>query len=1747
MKGRIATLAAAVVMTLVAGTAWAYWSADPATGSNGAAIATSVDQGATPSASATGSTVTVTWAATTLGTGQAVSGYRIQRYDAGTQAPQAILSACTGTITTTSCAESNVPNGSWKYTVTPLFATNWQGPESAKSATVNVDATAPTNSISLSSVTGGAHLAGTTVYYRGIAAGSLRITNAVADAGSGPASSTTSNLSGTSTGWTHIGSIVSAPIGGPYVSNPFSWAASTGSSPQVTVTGRDVAGNTAATNLIFTTDSTAPTAGTISYADGFASGRSVSVTFASGTDGGSGIATRRLQRAIASLDGMSCGTFGSFTDIGADNPTSPYADGSLGSGCYMYRYVVTDRVGNQHVASSANVVKVGYAGAVAATPGLLSHWRLGEAATALTGTDSFNGSTGTELGGRTADVGGAWVHQAGIAEAVIDAGRIRRNLGFLELSGHTIDYLNAAPPSANYSVEADLDVVSNLASDSVGVIGRLNTANTSFYMARWEQGGLLSSTGTWQLVRYSSGNATTLAALTNQPQPIVGETYRLRLEMSGSSLGLYVNGVLKVSTTDGTLTSAGRAGIMDGADAFSGAKTSTTGIHLDDFQVTPAGYPRAADDKGSNPGDYVNGVTLGAPGALAAGNNTAATFDGVNDHVQMTSPTGLPTGATVRSTELWFKTSSANRQVLFRYGTGAAAQEYGLWINHGGTQMTAWGHSGTNDKIFTMPYAVNDGAWHHVVQTYNGSVITIYIDGVALPAQAASRNTVMDMYGFGIGAVIRPSDGNSGGFFNGSIDEVSFYTTALTPAQVADHHQLGNAAVVDATGPTGGSIDASGLVGTGSRYATSTALSLVLATGTDPSGIAASGHQVRRATATLTNDTCGAFGAYALVSGGTDPASPFANTVTDQACYQYEYVVLDTLGNPTTYTSPQIKVDLTAPAAPSLAFTSFTNTWWSGTGSTVFYRSAASSGSFTATATATDPRSGIASYSYPTLGTNWTSTPGSLGVNTYSWSGAPAAPGTRNVTATNNAGLTSPNAPFTLTADNTAPSAGSVSYAGGSTSGNTVSVSFTTGTDGGSGIGTRLLQRASAPLTGISCGTFGGFSTLANGTNPTSPASDTIAPGSCYRYQYVVADRVGNEHVATSANVTHTALGAHWTFDEGSGFTAADSTGNLNTATLQSGALWTAGRIGANALNLSGASTSFAVRSAPVIDSSKSYTVAAWVRPSLVTGFRTVAAIDGSAISPFYLQMSGGQYQFALRHSDSTSALLTTAPGAAATVGTWAHLAAVHDDDANTVSMYVNGVLTSTVAFNSPWRANGSTTIGRARWNGANVDFFPGALDDVRFYDRPLSASEVSALGPPPPSYVDTVNGTAGLLSYYRLGETVTSADSMSGTTGATLQSRSGETAASWEKLNGFYADAVLTNAGRVRKDASATTAKYQISTSPGGADYTVEADLFVASHLTGDTISLVGRSASTDIDTYYMARYDQSAQLWGLFRVVNNSWTWLGGGNQALAQGSTHRVALDMSGTTIRLLVGGVVVASANDVGGISAPGRAGIIFGGVANSGDNAGYHLDNFRVSPPAADSKGTSQGHFFGGVALGGAGAVPGDSNTSASFDGVDDFASVPRQIADDFSIELWFRSTQGIGTGNQWWSGAGLVDAEVAGAANDFGISLRSDGRVLAGVGSPDTSILSSSGGYNNGAWHHVVLTRTRSSGAMALYINGVAAGTATGSTASLTSPTTISFGRVQGGGHLAGSLDEVAFYDAVLSPATVAAHYAAGQ
>lgn len=141
----LALLVALAVLAVGAGVAYAYFTATVASGGNGGAVSGSLPQGSTPEVSLSGANVTVTWAQSTVG-GQrlgayAGGGYTVKRYPASGGSGVTPGASCNTTIggasEKLSCTESNVPPGSWKYTVTPVL-NNWVGAESAQSATVTV-------------------------------------------------------------------------------------------------------------------------------------------------------------------------------------------------------------------------------------------------------------------------------------------------------------------------------------------------------------------------------------------------------------------------------------------------------------------------------------------------------------------------------------------------------------------------------------------------------------------------------------------------------------------------------------------------------------------------------------------------------------------------------------------------------------------------------------------------------------------------------------------------------------------------------------------------------------------------------------------------------------------------------------------------------------------------------------------------------------------------------------------------------------------------------------------------------------------------------------------------------------------------------------------------------------------------------------------------------------------------------------------------------------------------------------------------------------------------------------------------------------------------------------------------------------------------------------------------------------------------------------------------------------------------
>jgi hypothetical protein len=131
---RCLALAIGAVVLACAPPADAAWSAS-GTGP-AAARAVVMPAGSQPSASVSGSDVTLRWPAALLPGATPVAGYVVTRYGANGQAVT-VLAGCAGTVATTTCTEHNVPAGSWTYTDTPVQG-NWNGPASPMSAPVPV-------------------------------------------------------------------------------------------------------------------------------------------------------------------------------------------------------------------------------------------------------------------------------------------------------------------------------------------------------------------------------------------------------------------------------------------------------------------------------------------------------------------------------------------------------------------------------------------------------------------------------------------------------------------------------------------------------------------------------------------------------------------------------------------------------------------------------------------------------------------------------------------------------------------------------------------------------------------------------------------------------------------------------------------------------------------------------------------------------------------------------------------------------------------------------------------------------------------------------------------------------------------------------------------------------------------------------------------------------------------------------------------------------------------------------------------------------------------------------------------------------------------------------------------------------------------------------------------------------------------------------------------------------------------------
>jgi hypothetical protein len=244
---------------------------------------------------------------------------------------------------------------------------------------------------------------------------------------------------------------------------------------------------------------------------------------------------------------------------------------------------------------------------------------------------------------------------------------------------------------------------------------------------------------------------------------------------------------------------------------------------------------------------------------------------------------------------------------------------------------------------------------------------------------------------------------------------------------------------------------------------------------------------------------------------------------------------------------------------------------------------------------------------------------------------------------------------------------------------------------------------ASVSIAGLTAGTYNGSITVtasgASGSPATIPVTLVVSPNT----------------------PPPSGLVGAWGFDEPSGTTVTDASGNGNTGTI-SGATRTTGHSGGG-LSFDGVNDWVTVADAPSLDLTTAMTLEAWVRPSaLGTTWRTVVLKEQPAqlVYALYAGTDTASRPSANVFTNADHGLLGPS---ALTTNTWTHLAMTWDQ--STVRLYVNGVQVSSAALSGTARTSDSPLRigGNAIW----PEWFNGIIDEVRVYNRALTAAEVVA------------------------------------------------------------------------------------------------------------------------------------------------------------------------------------------------------------------------------------------------------------------------------------------------------------------------------------------------------------------------------------------------------------------------------------
>jgi hypothetical protein len=258
----------------------------------------------------------------------------------------------------------------------------------------------------------------------------------------------------------------------------------------------------------------------------------------------------------------------------------------------------------------------------------------------------------------------------------------------------------------------------------------------------------------------------------------------------------------------------------------------------------------------------------------------------------------------------------------------------------------------------------------------------------------------------------------------------------------------------------------------------------------------------------------------------------------------------------------------------------------------------------------------------------------------------------------------------------------------------------------------------------------------------------------------MLQNRQNNDPIDTPAQSPNTE--GWWRFDKEGNGVFSDSSGKGNSLTALGDPGWSSEDDFPGAFSFDGKTQCLGTAS-PILSTDESFSVAAWVRldSSTLSGVpilkkdehaRTAVSQDSSTHSAFYLgvrriqetrsdgvTVSSIKWSFTISPIDGRETGLldwrranSSTPLDASVLDKWFMLVGVCDVNNRSAHIYIPNINESGIVYVQDdwefWKANGSLQIGRSRWLGKDLDYWPGSIGPVKVFSGVLTAEDAKQL-----------------------------------------------------------------------------------------------------------------------------------------------------------------------------------------------------------------------------------------------------------------------------------------------------------------------------------------------------------------------------------------------------------------------------------